>query len=126
MADSDENILTQQIIALAMRVHSRLGPGLPENAYERCLCYEFERHAIPHARQVELPLQYDDLRLNCGYRADIVVCDQVIIEIKSVDRILPVHEAQLLTYLRLSPYRIGPLLNFNTLSLKDGIRRRIV
>jgi GxxExxY protein len=90
------------------------------------LCYEFERHAIPHARQVELPLQYDDLRLNCGYRADIVVCDQVIIEIKSVDRILSVHEAQLLTYLRISPYRIGLLLNFNTLSLKDGIRRRIV
>ncbi|HME21036.1 MAG TPA: GxxExxY protein [Acetobacteraceae bacterium] len=126
MADTGDNTLTQQIIALAMRVHSRLGPGLLENAYERCLCYEFERHAIPHVRQVELPIQYDDHCLNCGYRADIVVCDQVIIEIKSIDHISPVHEAQLLTYLRISPYRIGLLLNFNTLSLKDGIRRRMV
>lgn len=117
---------THEIIGLAMQVHSRLGPGLLESAYERCLCHEFQQHEIPYAKQVDLPISYDDLRIECGYRADIIVYDLVIVEIKAVDRILPVHEAQLLTYLRVSRYRIGLLLNFNTVSLKDGIRRRIV
>src|SRR5271157_1848915 len=93
--------LTNQIIALGMRVHTRLGPGLLEHAYERCLCHEFERHAVPYARQVELPIEYDGLHLDCGYRADVIVAHEVILEIKSIDRILPVHEAQLLTYLRI-------------------------
>jgi GxxExxY protein len=118
--------LTRQIIALAMRVHTRLGPGLLENAYERCLCHEFERHAVPYARQVDLSIDYDGLHLDCGYRADIVVADAVIVEIKSVDRFLPVHEAQLLTYLRISNYRIGLLINFNTISLEDGLRRCVL
>jgi GxxExxY protein len=117
---------THEIIGLAMRVHSRLGPGLLESAYERCLCHELQRHGMAYARQVDLSIEYDDLLLPCGYRADIVVGDSVIVEVKSVDRILPVHEAQLLTYLRVSRYRIGLLLNFNTLSLKDGIRRRVL
>lgn len=121
-----DNALTHQIIGLAMRVHSRLGPGLLESAYERCLCHEFDRNALPYTRQADLPLQYDGITLECGYRADIVVKDAVILEIKSVEHILPVHEAQLLTYLRLSGCRVGLLLNFNTLSLKDGIRRRIL
>src|SRR5580704_15504275 len=122
----DGNALTHQIIGLAMRVHTRLGPGLLESAYERCLCHEFDRNALTYARQVDLPLSYDGIFLDSGYRADMIVNDEVILELKSVDHILPLHEAQLLTYLRLSRYRIGLLLNFNTISLKDGIRRRIL
>ena len=118
--------LTQQIIGLAMRVHTRLGPGLLETAYERCLCHEFDQHAVSYARQVELPMDYDGVRLDCGYRADIIVASEVILELKSVERILPLHEAQLLTYLRLSHCRIGLLLNFNVVSLKNGIHRRVL
>jgi GxxExxY protein len=126
MNHSDHNSLTQQIIGLAMRVHTRLGPGLLKSANERCLCHEFDQHAIPYARQVDLPLSYDGTILECGYRADMIVHDDVILELKSVEHILPLHEAQLLTYLRLSRCPIGLLLNFNTVSLKDGIRRRII
>ena len=104
----DDNSLTHSIIGLAMRVHTRLGPGLLESAYEACLCRELDRN------------------LNCGYRADLIVDGRVLLELKSVECILPVHEAQLLTYLRMSGCHIGLLLNFNTLSLKDGIRRRVV
>ena len=118
--------LTNQIIALAMRVHSRLGPGLLEHAYERCLCHEFERNAVPYACQVKLPIEYDGLHLDCGYRADIIVADEVILEIKSIDRILALHKAQLLTYLRISRHRIGLLMNFNTTSLKDGLQRCVL
>ena len=118
--------LTNQIIGLAMRVHTHLGPGLLENAYERCLCHEFDCHAVPYARQVELPIQYNDLQISCGYRADIIVADQVILEIKSVDRLLPIHQSQLLTYLRIGKHRIGLLINFNTISLKDGLRRCVL
>lgn len=123
---SDSNSLTRRIIGLAMRVHSRLGPGLLESAYERCLCHEFDQNALPYERQVDLPLEYDGVFLDCGYRADMIINDEVILELKSVEHILPLHEAQLPTYLRLSRGRIGLLLNFNTLSLKDGIRRRIL
>ncbi len=126
MALSHDTGLTQQIIALAMRVHTRLGPGLLESAYERCLCHEFNRNSLSYQRQVDLPIAYDDVLLDCGYRADIIVNNEVILELKSVERILPLHEAQLLTYLRLSPCRIGLLLNFNTVSLKDGIRRCVL
>lgn len=122
----DDNSLTHSIIGLAMRVHTRLGPGLLESAYEACLCRELDRNELPFARQVDLPLDYDGIHLNCGYRADLIVDGRVLLELKSVECILPVHEAQLLTYLRMSGCHIGLLLNFNTLSLKDGIRRRIV
>lgn len=125
MNTSDTNNLTQQIIGLAMRVHTRLGPGLLESAYERCLCHELDQNALPYERQVDLPLNYDGVLLDCAYRADLIVNDAVILELKSLEHILPLHEAQLLTYLRLSRCRIGLLLNFNVLSLKDGIRRRI-
>jgi GxxExxY protein len=118
--------LTRRIIGLAMRVHTRLGPGLLESAYERCLCHEFDQNALAYSRQVDLPLNYDGVVLECGYRADLVVDHTVLLELKSVELILPLHEAQLLTYLRLSECHIGLLLNFNTLSLKDGIRRRIL
>jgi GxxExxY protein len=122
----DPNGLTRRIIGLAMRVHTRLGPGLLESAYERCLCHEFDQNALAYARQVDLPLNYDGAHHDCGYRADIIVTDKVLLELKSVEHVLPLHEAQLLTYLRLSQCRIGLLLNFNTLALKDGIRRRVV
>jgi GxxExxY protein len=118
--------LTRRIIGLAMRVHTRLGPGLLESAYERCLCHEFDQNALAYSRQVDLPLNYDGVVLECGYRADLVVDHTVLLELKSVELILPLHEAQLLTYLRLSECHIGLLLNFHTLSLKDGIRRRIL
>jgi GxxExxY protein len=123
---ADVNSLTHRIIGLGMRVHTRLGPGLLESAYEHCLCHEFDQNALTYARQVDLPLNYDGTLLDCGYRADIIVSDTVILELKSVEHILPLHEAQLLTYLRLSRCRIGLLFNFNTLSLKDGIRRRVL
>jgi GxxExxY protein len=122
----DDNGLTRQIIGLAMRVHTRLGPGLLENAYEHCLCHEFKRNALTYERQVDLPLDYDGVLLDCSYRADVIVNNLVVLELKSVECILPLHEAQLLTYLRLSRCRIGLLFNFNTLSLKDGIRRRVL
>ena len=124
MTDSHDNTLTQQIIGLAMRVHTRLGPGMLEKTYERCLCVELDRSGLPYANQVDMPLLYDGVRLDCGYRVDIIVRNEVLLELKSVERILPVHEAQLHTYLRLSGCRIGLLMNFNTVSLKDGIRRR--
>ncbi len=109
-----------------MKVHTQLGPGLLESAYERCLCHELEKTGIPYQRQIAMPLVYDGIELDCGYRADLLIATEVIIEIKSVDQIQPLHEAQLLTYLRNSPCRIGLLINFNTQSLKDGIRRRVL
>jgi GxxExxY protein len=126
MNHSVDDKLTHLIIGLAMRVHTRLGPGLLENAYDRCLCHELDQNGLRYARQVDLPLEYDGVLLDCGYRADIIVNNELILELKSVERILPLHEAQLLTYLRLSQCHVGLLINFNTLSLKDGIRRRVL
>jgi GxxExxY protein len=107
-----------------MRVHTRIGPSLLKSAHEHCLCHEFDQHVLPYARQVDLLLDYNGSLLDRGYRADIIVANKVILELKSVERVLPLHEAQLLTYLRLSRCRIGLLLNFNVVSLKNGIRRR--
>ena len=118
--------ITHQIIGLAMRVHRRLGPGLLESVYEACLCHELRRSETPFERQVRLPVRYDDARLDCGYVADIIVCRAVLLELKSVERLLPLHEAQLLTYLRLTTCRIGLLINFNTVSLTDGIKRCVL
>lgn len=126
MQQPHDNTLTHRIIGLAMKVHTQLGPGLLESAYERCLCHELEKTGIPYQRQIAMPLVYDGIELDCGYRADLLIATEVIIEIKSVDQIQPLHEAQLLTYLRNSPCRIGLLINFNTQSLKDGIRRRVL
>jgi GxxExxY protein len=118
--------LTHRIIGLAMRVHRRLGPGLLESVYERCLCHELGKEGIAFQRQVPLPVPYDDILLDCGYIADIIVDGQVILELKAVERTQPLHEAQLLTYLRLSPCRVGLLINFNTVSLTNGIRRCVL
>ena len=118
--------LTHGIIGLAMRVHRRLGPGLLEAAYEACLCYELDRAGIAFRRQALLSLEYEGVRLDWGYIADIIVDEQVILEIKSVERTLPVHEAQLLTYLKVGQCSVGLLINFNTVSLTDGITRRVL
>jgi GxxExxY protein len=118
--------ITRQIIGQAMRVHRRLGPGLLESVYEACLCHELRRSDTPFRRQVRLPVLYDNVQLDCGYIADIVVSGEVLLELKSVEHMLPLHEAQLLTYLRLSTCRIGLLINFNTASLTDGIKRYVL
>src|SRR5580698_2988390 len=107
--DEEINALTGRIISLAMRVHTRLGPGLLEQAYQRCLCHELDLAGIPYQCEADVPLDYDGTRLDCGYRADVVVANQVILEVKSVERISPLHEAQLLTYVRLSGCRVGLL-----------------
>ena len=118
--------ITRQIIGLAMRVHRRLGPGLLETVYEACLCHELGRAEVPFRRQVPLVVRYDEVQLDCGYVADVIVRDEVLLELKSVERMLPVFEAQLLTYMRFSGCRIGLLINFNTVSLTDGLRRCVL
>jgi len=118
--------LTYRIIGLAMRVHRQLGPGLLESAYHRCLCFEFRQAGIPFEQHVPLPILYDDLEIESGYLADIMVDGEVILELKAVERLTSLHDAQLLTYLRVSSCRIGLLINFNTVSLTDGIRRRVL
>jgi GxxExxY protein len=118
--------LTYRVIGLAMRVHRRFGPGLLEHLYEACLCYELAQTEIPFRRQVPIPVHYGDTVLDCAYIADIIVGDQIILELKAVERVLPIHEVQLLTYLRLTDCRVGLLINFNTVSLTDGIRRRVL
>jgi GxxExxY protein len=117
--------ITEAILGAAIEVHKYLGPGLLESAYEKCLCYEMERRGIKYGRQVPLAVIYKEFRLECGYWMDIVVEDAVVVELKSVEAILPVHEAQLMTYLRLSNKRVGLLINFGAATLKDGILRRV-
>ncbi len=121
-----DNDLTYRIIGLAMRVHSRLGQGLLESVYHRCLCHELSRADIPFEHEVRLPIRYDGVEIDSGYLADIVVRGEVILELKAVENLHPLHEAQLLTYLRLNTCRVGLLINFNTVSLTDGIRRRMI
>ena len=118
--------LTHRIIGLAMRVHRRLGPGLLESVYERCLFHELGKAEIAFQRQVSLPISYDDVLLDCGYIADLIVDRQVMLELKAVERVQPLHQAQMLTYLRLSPCRVGLLINFNVVSLTDGIKRCVL
>ena len=115
---------SRQVIGLAIEVHRQLGPGRLERVYEECLCLEPHQAAIPFVRQQKLPLQYKGFDLNCSYQIDIVVASHLIVEVKALGRIEPVHEAQLLTYMRLGGYTLGLLLNFNFAMLKDGIRRR--
>lgn len=121
----DSNI-TEQIIGAAIEVHRVLGPGLLESAYEECLCRELQSRGIRFQRQVALPLNYKGLKLDCGYRMDLVVEDRVVVEVKACEGISPVCEAQLLTYLRLSGKKTGLLINFNVRLLKNGILRRVL
>ena len=118
--------LTGSILSCAYKVHSALGPGLLESAYEGCLHYELDKIGIPAVKQKPMPLVYEQKKLDLGYRIDLFVDGKVIIEVKSVDAVIPVHLAQLMTYLKLSGCRIGFLINFNVASLKDGIRRIII
>ena len=104
-------------------MHKSLGPGLLESAYEECLCREMDLKGISYERQKELPIEYKGVRLNCGYRLDVVVAGKLILELKSCDVLEPIHEAQLLTYLKLTGIKVGLLINFNVPVLKNGIRR---
>ena len=115
--------LTEKIITSAIEVHRYLGPGLMESAYEECLCYELTQHGLPFERQKELPVQYKNVTLKCGYRIDVVVDERVILELKCVETILPVHKAQILTYLKLTGKKLGYLLNFGDELMKYGISR---
>ncbi len=122
----DRDPLTERVIGLAIAVHRALGPGLLESAYEECFCLELGEAGIGFARQVPLPVLYKGIRLDCGYRLDVVLERDLIFEIKAVERLLPIHEAQILTYLRLSSIRTGLLVNFNSVVLKDGLRRFVL
>ena len=117
--------LSKEIIGAAIEVHRTLGPGLLESAYEACLCHELELRGVTYERQVALPVTYKGIRLDCGYRLDIVVQELVIIELKAVERIESIHEAQLLTYLRLTNLWLGLLINFNVPILHQGIKRLV-
>ncbi len=120
------NELTRQIIGAAIEVHKLLGPGLLESAYEECLARELVLSKINFERQKPVPVVYKDVRLECGYRMDFLIDGQVVVELKSVEAIAPVHEAIMLTYLRLSGCKLGLLINFNVPVLKDGIRRFVL
>jgi GxxExxY protein len=121
----DDNSLTGEIIGAAIEVHRELGPGLLESAYEECLCHELSLRRVGFRRQVPLPVVYKGVRLDCGYSIDLLADDRVVVELKTVDRVMPVHEAQLLTYLKLCHRQIGLLMNFNVPVLKDGIKRMV-
>jgi GxxExxY protein len=121
-----DGALTEKIIASAIEVHRHLGPGLLESAYEECLCHELSLQEMPFERQRPLPLEYKGIKLDCGYRMDIVVNNRVVLELKCVEKIMSIHEAQLLTYLRLSKLKIGLIVNFHTSVLKHGIRRFVL
>ena len=120
------NVLTWQIIGAAIEVHRNLGPGLLESAYQQCLASELTLRDVPYERERPLPLEYKGLRLNCGYRADFLVDNAIVVETKSIETIAPVHEAQLLTYMRLGNWKVGLLINFNVLVLKRGICRKVL
>jgi len=119
------NEISGAIVDAAMKVHIALGPGLLESAYEGCLAHELRKRGHAVGVQVALPVIYDGVRIDVGYRLDLLVEDAVIVELKSVDKLAPIHEAQLLTYLKLSGKKVGLLINFNVLHLKDGIKRMV-
>ena len=117
------NLITGQILDCSITVHRSLGPGLLESVYETCLAHELTKRNLNVQRQVELPVIYDGIRLAPGFRADLLVDRSVLLELKAVDKVTSVHEAQLLSYLKLSDFRVGLLINFNVVKLKDGFRR---
>jgi GxxExxY protein len=119
------NTVSGMIVDAAMKVHSALGPGLLESAYEICLKHELVKRGVEVKSQVELPVCYDGIQLDVGYRIDLLVADEIVVELKSVDKIAPIHEAQLLSYLKLSNRHVGLLINFNVVHLKDGIKRMV-
>jgi GxxExxY protein len=117
------NELTERVIGACIEIHRALGPGLLESAYEECLCHELSVAGISFERQKPLPVHYKNVKLDCGYRLDLVVERKVIVELKAIENLMPIHEAQLLTYLKLSGLTLGLLINFNVPMLKNGIKR---
>ncbi len=122
----DENTLSNQIIGAALEVHRQLGPGLLESAYEECLAYELSLRNIPFERQKPVPVVYKGVQLDCGFRLDLLVGDLVVVELKAVDALMPIHQAQVLTYLKLTGCKLGLLINFNVLRLREGIKRMVL
>ena len=117
------NEITEKVIGACIDIHRQLGPGLLESAYEECLCYDLSTFGLAFERQKDLPVTYKRVRLACGYKIDIVVEGLVVVELKAVEKLLPIHEAQLLTYLKLSALSVGLLINFNVPALKQGLKR---
>ena len=123
---SRENPLSKEIIGAAIEVHRQLGPGLLESAYEECLAHEFMLRDIQFERQKPLPVAYKGIKLDCGYRLDFLVAQSVIVELKAVERLMPIHEAQTITYLKLTHCKLGLILNFNVRLMKTGIKRVVL
>ena len=124
--EAQRDLLTERVIGAAIEVHRELGPGLLESAYQICLCHELKLKNIGYKSEVSLPVEYKGIKLDCGYRMDLVVENQLIVELKTAERILPVHEAQLLTYMKLANIGKGLLLNFHAPVLKQGIKRMVL
>ena len=120
------NQLTEAVIGAAIEVHKALGPGLLESAYEQCLCHKLTLRGITFELQRDLPVSYKGIKLDCGYRIDLLVDGRLVVELKSIDALAPIHDAQLLTYLRLGSWNVGLLINFNVPVLKDGVRRKVL
>ena len=123
---NDINDLTGEIIGAAIEVHKTLGPGLLESIYEECLCIEFGKRDMDYERQKEINIEYKGVRLENKYRIDVVVCKMVIVELKTVDELAPIHDAQIISYLKLTGLKVGLLINFNVPVLKDGIKRFVL
>jgi GxxExxY protein len=131
LTESTENMknvneLTELVIGSAIEVHRTLGPGLLESAYEVCLCCELSLRGVSFERQMAIPVEYKGVKLDCGYRADLIVAGKILVEIKAVDQLAPIHEAQLLSYLKLTGLKVGLLINFNERVLTHGIRRKVL
>lgn len=122
----DINKLTEIIIGSAIDVHKAIGPGLLEKVYEECLCHELELNNVNFIRQYSLPFVYKEVKLDCGFRIDLLVESEIVVELKSIERFMPIHDAQLLTYLKLTQKKVGLLINFNVPVLKQGIRRKVL
>lgn len=120
------NKLSNQIIGLAIEVHRNLGPGLLESVYQQCLTYEFNKSNIEFEMEKNIPIKYKNVLIDCAFRADFIVSNSIIVELKAVDKILPIHEAQLMTYMKITGIRLGLIINFNVKLLKQGIKRIIL
>jgi GxxExxY protein len=120
-----ENDIGARVLGCALKVHKTLGPGLLENAYESCLAHELGKAGLDFKRQLTLPLIYDGMTIDTGYRLDLLVADLVVVEVKAIEALAPIHEAQLLSYLKLGRWRLGYLLNFNVKLMRDGVRRMV-
>jgi GxxExxY protein len=122
----DENAPSKEILCATIEVHRQLGPGLLESVYEECLAHELGQRQIPFERQRPIAVVYKTVRLDCGFRADLLVDQKGLVELKAIDQLLPIHDAQMLTYLKLTGCKLGLLLNFNVPKLRDGIKRRVL